>query len=97
MKLQNQIYYPVDIQFKIKKEKLKNEIKEVKNKLLKEQQDNPNSPEAKKLNISYKTLLREFREMKEQKQKADDMFLEVAQNLRKGIKDIVKGNKFIDF
>lgn len=25
------------------------------------------------------------------------MFLQVAQNLRKGIKDIVKGNKFIDF
>ena len=50
-----------------------------------------------KLNISYKTLLREFREMKEQKQKADDMFLQVAINLRKGIKDIVKGNKYIDF
>lgn len=64
---------------------------------MKEQQENANSETSKKLNISYKTLLREFREMKEQKQKADDMFLQVAINLRKGIKDIVKGNKYIDF
>jgi len=32
---------------------------------VKEQQENANSDAAKKLNISYKTLLREFREMKE--------------------------------
>jgi len=68
-------------------------------KLQEEQKQNANSEASKKLTISYKNLLREFRDMKESKQKTDDMFVELTKDLRKGIKNIhgvkFSGQKFI--